>query len=353
MKGALMRSLPRVAILMTLFVVIGSDARPAQATQATAPGHPITWLAAGDSFASGQGLTHTTEPCAQGTGQNGLSTTWAIAAARALQTQGLSIAHGSPDLVACTGAISDEFFHSHTGLVDEIPLLKDTPHGPQWAPKMGRFDLVTFSFGGDDIGFPSIMQHCVDHQGCPSDQAVREKIRLMGSTGLYKGSLQIPSYPTFSRHVAKSAVARGGNIVVMGYPELVEDPSLWSPGRTSCAGMSAAQVRVLRGWAGDPNATVGEAATEIDALPAAERNDVTITFIDPVSGQSADGIGASDPNLFEPASGVRHERCSQGPSWVNGEAPLHIESRSFHPNQAGESAIGSLAAKSSANLKWP
>jgi len=347
------RSALCVASFLTLTVVIDSNARPAPATQSTAASHPITWLAAGDSYASGQGLTHTTEPCAQGTGQKGLSTTWAISAAHILQGQGLSIAHGSPDLVACTGAISDEFFHSHTGLVDEIPVASDTPHGPQWTHKMGQSDLVTFSFGGDDIGFPSIIQHCVDHQGCPSDQAVREKIKLLGSTGVYKGSLHIPSYPTFLRHVANSAVVKGGNIVVMGYPELFEDPSLWNSGRTSCAGMSAAQIQILRGWAGDLNATIGEAATQVDALPATERNNVTITFIDPVTGQSADGIGASDPNLFEPASGVRHERCSQGPSWLNGEAPLHLESRSFHPNQAGEDAMGRLAAEVIANMKWP
>jgi hypothetical protein len=342
-----------VAVLLTLVVAIGAAAQPAPATQATSANHSLTWLAAGDSFASGQGLTHTTEPCADGTGQKGLSTTWAIAAARVLQSQGQSIAHGSPDLVACTGAISDEFFHSHTGLVDEIPVASDTPHGPQWTPKMGRFDLVTFSFGGDDIGFPSIMQHCVDHQGCPSDQAVRQKIKLLGSTGVYKGSLHIPSYPTFLRHVANSAVVKGGNVVVMGYPELVEDPSLWSPGRTSCAGMSAGQIQILRGWAGDLNATIGEAAAQVDGLPPAERNDVTITYVDPVSGQGADGIGASDPNLFEPSSGARHERCSLGPSWVNGEAPLHLESRSFHPNQAGEDAMGALAADVIAAMKWP
>lgn len=30
--------------------------------------HPISWLAAGDSYESGQGLTRTVEPCAQGPG---------------------------------------------------------------------------------------------------------------------------------------------------------------------------------------------------------------------------------------------------------------------------------------------
>ena len=346
MKRVIARSAPCVATLLTLIVVVGSDASPAPVVEAAGASHPITWLAAGDSYASGQGLTHTTKPCARGTGQKGLSATWAIAAARVLQAQGPSIAHGNPDLVACTGAISADFF------TDNNAALGGDTNGAQWTKQMGRFDLVTFSFGGDDIGFASIMESC-QTTGCPSNASVRKEIALLGTTGPYDKGVHIPPYATFLRHVAKSAVVHGGNIAIMGYPELVEAPSLWSPGRTSCAGMSAAQVQILRGWAGDLNATIGEAATQVDALPPAERNDVTITYIDPVSGQSADGIGTADLNLFEPASGPRHERCSQGQSWLNGEAPLHIETRSFHPNQAGEDAMGRLAAEVIATMKWP
>lgn len=316
------------------------------------PSHAIRWLAAGDSYASGAGLPNTVSPCAQGTGANGESSTWAVVAANELRTSGFSFETGSPDLVACTGAISDEFFHSHTGLLDEIPVVSDTPHGPQWKPQMGRFDLVTFSFGGDDIGFPSIIQHCVDGQGCPSDQAVREKIKLLGSTGVYDGSLHIPPYPTFLRHVAENAVVRGGNVVVMGYPELVEDPTLWASGRTSCAGLSPSVVDTLRGWAGDLNATIGYAVAQANK---AAPNGVHFTFIDVVTGQpqSTSAIDLSDPNLFEPANGPRHELCSTGQPWLNGLQVAHLFSRSFHPNQDGENAMGNLAKEVVSHLTWP
>jgi hypothetical protein len=51
-----------------------------------------------------------------------------------------------PVLVACTGAKTGEFFKSQ----GKSPA--------EWTPSMGRYDLVTFSFGGDDIGFASIVQ---------------------------------------------------------------------------------------------------------------------------------------------------------------------------------------------------
>ena len=44
------------------------------------------------------------------------------------------------------------------------------------------------------------------------------------TTGVWKGNEHRPSYPTFLLHVATAAVAAVGNIVGMGYPELIENP---------------------------------------------------------------------------------------------------------------------------------
>jgi hypothetical protein len=295
-----------VAVVVTVISTTALLAVPEPSASATTAGQEgLTWLAAGDSYASGQGLPVSTAPCAQGTGQNGSGATWAVSAAGILKTAGVTIAHGSPDLVACTGAISDEFFHSHTGLVDDLPANLKTPHGPQWRPQMGRYDLVSFSFGGNDIGFVSILLHCRTI-GCPSDASVRQKITELGTTGVYKGSLQIPPYPVFLDTVAKQAVVPGGNVIVMGYPEVFDTPGLWgATAQTECAGYSKATVQLFRGWAGDLNATIGKAVAKVNAEPASTRNGVHFTFIDPVSGGGA--ISRSDPNLFEPATGTRHE----------------------------------------------
>jgi hypothetical protein len=67
--------------------------------------HQITWLAAGDSYASGQGVKYRSGPGAQASGS---SNTWAQVARERLDDQGLTVS--VPDLVACTGAKEDGFF---------------------------------------------------------------------------------------------------------------------------------------------------------------------------------------------------------------------------------------------------
>jgi len=326
-------------VLVSLMVVGAISSRDAAADSSS---HLISWLAAGDSYASGAGLVNTTSTCARGTGVNGKSATWAIVTARQLTQEGRNFSQGSPDLVACTGAITDEFFTGHSGG------LLGAPHPQQWNAAMGRFNFVTFSFGGDDLGFASIIQHCLS-TGCPPDAAVRLKIHQLATTGVFKGSLLIPSYPTFLNHVATSAVTTGGNVVVMGYPEVVEDPALWPAALRViglCQGLSPSEADLIRGWAGDLNATIGNIVARVNAEPYAQRNGVHFTFVDPVTARASTGISSSDANLFEPATGTRHELCSAGNnSWMNGVSPAHPTTRSYHPDQAGETAMGKLAAE--------
>jgi hypothetical protein len=324
----------RISVVVAVVVVAGFAQLVSQRVASSSTANAsISWLAAGDSYASGAGLQHTTQGCAQGTGVDGMSSAWAVVAARQLKLD-------SPTLVACTGAISDQFFNADGSVYD-----------PEWTPSMHRFNLVTFSFGGDDIGFPSIIKHCVVGL-CPPDQAVRQKISLLDSTGVYKGSELIPPYPTFLRHVATSAVTKGGNVVVMGYPEIFEDPSL-VPTVGNCYGFTTGAMATARGWAGDLNATIGNAVAQVNALPGAQRNWVHFTFVNPVTGQSSNGISLSNQYLFEPSKGLRHELCSAGDDpWLNGIS-RHLTTRSYHPNQAGEDAMGYLAAEVISRLSFP
>jgi len=218
---------------------------------------------------------------------------------------------------------------------------------------MGRYDLVSFSFGGNDVGLFSAVQHCLS-SGCP-DSAERAKIAQLATTGVYKGSLHIPSYPTFLNHVANAAVRTNGNVVVMGYPEGIEDPALWPRINTvaGCQALLPAGASTIRGWIGDLNATIGNVVNQVNAEPSSQRNGVTFTFIDPVTGQSSNGISRADSNLYEPSSGTRHELCSQGDqNWMNGFSSAH-PTRSFHPTQDGESAMGRLAAEVIGNKLVP
>jgi hypothetical protein len=327
---------------------------PAAAAQAH--GHTITWLAAGDSYSSGQGLPHRSGPCARAVGP---SKTWAQVAQQVLASQGVDVAQ--PDVVACSGAKRTQFLNSQGS------------NPPEWTARMKRVDLVTLTFGGNTVDFETVLIDCfLDRSGC-SNAHVRPNIAAMGD-----------AYPAFLGSVANNAVIKGGNVVVMGYPELVETPTQWPHGLGRCQYiLDVTHSRLIRGFAGDLNATLGEAVARVNDWPPARRNDVTFTYIDPVSGN--DGVTPSDPNLFEPTTGFRHELCSKGAQWLNGlgisddtssfprkllaavaagasppealiakaVSRLTVGPASFHPNQAGNIATGNLAAEVIAKLSWP
>lgn len=304
---------------------------------AGASGTPkLRWLAAGDSYASGQGLPNLETKCARAKAPN---QNWAEVAAGLLARAGYDFA--TPRMTACTGATTRQFFHPK----GKLP--------PQWTAKMGRFNLVTFSFGGDNVDFATVVASCVTTHSICTDTYVRKKIRHFAKT-----------YSQFLHRVAAKAVTKDGNVVVMGYPELVETPSLWPVVNHvlhRCQGLTIGVSKRIRGWAGDLNATIGYDVNKADNEPASHRNGVNFTFIDVVSGN--DGLSRSDPDLFEPATGTRHELCSDGDrNWLNGlVVPKGLNAmrgnvvtqRSMHPTQAGETAMGNLAATVIGRLTWP
>jgi hypothetical protein len=174
---------------------------------------------------------------------------------------------------------------------------------------MGRFDLVTFSFGGDDVGFATIIGDCYTGGSKCTDAYVRPRISTLDK-----------QFPTFLLKVAKTAVVAGGNVLVMGYPEVIEDPNLWPAALKltgHCQGLGISTARSIRGWGGDINAALGSAVKAANAKLANQRNGVHFTFVDVVSG--GNGIARATQNLFEPATGTRHELCSNGDqAWLNG-----------------------------------
>jgi hypothetical protein len=224
--------------------------------------------------------------------------------------------------VACKGALSRDFFSSD-----------------QWTAGLGRFDLVTFTLGGNDIGFSQIINQCIGRPGdqlptdpghnCPKDSLLRERIA---------NNLETP-YRAFLTKVANQAVNAGGNIVVLGYPEIVEVPDFWPAGMTSCSLIGRADANEMRGLGGDLNATIGY---DVQLVNAAHPNGVHLSFVDVNSGGGL--ISRYDQSLFEPASGLRHNLCASQP-WLNGFSTIDYGSASFHPKQPAHDAMGALAAQ--------
>jgi hypothetical protein len=278
--------------------------------------NPITWLAAGDSYSSGNGLSHTAGPCLQATPP--ASKSWPEAAATSNERL---------DVVACSGAATSGFLTGGGGQF------------PQWTPALGRFDLVSFTFGGDDVEFAPVIEQCIGltrflggavpsdpGHSCPANSIVRARIAALGS-----------HYGAFLEAVVSHAVKPGGNILVLGYPDLIEPPTTWSgvaAALGSCDGISRVDADLLRGWADDLNATVANAVSTFDSQPTANRQGVVATFV-------------SVAGAFEPG----HNVC--GPdAWINGISALSFGSGSFHPTQAGHNAMGTLAGAAISRLRW-
>ncbi len=363
-------------ILVGSAIALGPDLSPAVASTAIPQ---ISWLAAGDSYSSGQGLPYAAGQCAQGTalGSNQPGA-WPIEAADSLAKSGqIRLLPGSPAMVACTGASWNEF----SSPVGSLP--------PEWAHPDPTYDLVTFTFGGDDVGFRSVLEQCLglspaglvsgatDVLGnslgpaaalyqwahdpmvhCPSESALRQKIRSVFDDPK-------SGYRRFLERVANTAVTTGGNVVVLGYPDIVEDPTLWPPIDKTlglCQGIRPADALELRRLAGDLNSTIASIVKAVESEPSQQRNDVTFTYVDVNTGDPSQGIPYSDPNLFEPSSGPRHNLCG-AKEWINGITlslsgqgfigdAKDIFNHSFHPNQPGNDAMARLVEQVFGHLDW-
>ena len=221
---------------------------------------------------------------------------------------------------------------------------------------MGQFSLVSFTFGGNNVTFPTIVAQCVSkhlvelappdpNHTCPNDTFVRGLIaKRLGS-----------SYRRFLTEVANKVVVHGGHIVVLGYPDFIELPKFWSDAEQHagiCDGIGTADATQLRGDAGDLDATLG---ADVAAVNASHPNGVGLEFVNVNSGGPAGPvtIAGDDQHLFEPSHGPRHNLCGQiGPSWLNG-ITKHTYTTSFHPNALGNAAEGDLLSEVVPHLAWP
>lgn len=308
---------------------------------ARAAGPPLAWLALGDSYASGEGLPGTPEPgdarpdCARATGEHAAAA-WAVSAYRATARREPRLARQT--FVACSGAITDD-------VTDQIAEATAATDLRQW-------DLVSLSFGGNNIKFADVVLGCIDlaHRwnpvdftpGCDVDEArLRRRVDML--TGArpvdrhdYAGSLTLPRL----YDIVAARVRPGGYVVVTGYPNLVEEVSRWDPWRRellgACEGLEAYDIAMLRSVGGYLNQQIALAVEAANARHS--QRGVHFMFADL----------ARDVYETGDAANQRHGLCSAEP-WLNGRT-LGALSRdwrpikSFHPNQAGHDASGAFVA---------
>lgn len=341
----------------------------------------LRWASLGDSYAAGEGLEHpsrstqTDRECQRAlAGDAYPSVAWGAAAAENRA--------GPYAFVACTGAITDDLFPAPAGRLqagqrDQAIFLAG----------QRRFDVVTLSFGGNNLDFVGVLLSCAGVSitggataviggvgswanapwvGCTlSENEMKTRIDALTDPESVKGTLPacnaLGDASSTSAHwdddrlvqgritlpelydvVGRCVAAPGGTVVVMGYPQLLEEGDRWSRLEGNrCHRIRRADVGKLRGATAHLNFRIHEAV-----IQANERSPGRFVFVDPNHFWEGGRLDLSEPSASErnePSN--RHSLCAGGDPWLNGltvgtkgQGALRVY-RSFHPNQEGHGAM--------------
>jgi hypothetical protein len=297
----------------------------------------LSWWALGDSYSSGEGIPGTEAPgqgepqCSRASGVGTDAKAWAVVARDRLSQQRFS----QWAFVPCTGAISSDV----PGQVREAR----TTSGTEYA------DLITLSMGGNDVFFADIIAACIDLAaswsslvpGCDVDEStLRGRVdMLVGTRDQVDNHYRGLTLPVLYDRLA-STMRPGGVVVVMGYPQLVEEPTRWESWRRNlasvCSGVQQSDVPMLRSAAAYLNEQTAIAVDQANQRWASRG--VRFEWRDLASGVYET---SEDPDH-------RHGLCSRD-AWINGittglsNGDFRTE-RSFHPTQAGHTATGEWLA---------
>ena len=380
----LVAAVSAVTLVAVVLVIIPASA---VATESVRVGGDtgLSWVSLGDSYAAGEGLPDPTRIegdetfalCQRALAGDGGSTAWGAQAAAGRADAG----HFA--FVACTGAITDDVFpHPSAPRIQAGQLDQARFFG-----KSERFDVVTASFGGNNVGFADVLLGCAGVSvtgagtyaltgavswaaapwvGCTvSEEEMKARVdRLtdtatvrggrmdcgdLGATGstsafwddddLVAGKVTAPElYDVLGRCVAEP----GGVVVVMGYPQLVEESGRWSALEGNrCHRVRRADAGKLRGAVARFNERLRAAAEFADRTTPAR-----FVFVDPNQFWEGEAYTGSAPSSEALAQGAkRHALCGGGEDWLNGltigtagDGALRPQ-RSFHPNQLGHNAM--------------
>ncbi len=343
-----------VAVVACSALALGSVERSAGAVS-DAPSSPVSWQSAGDSYSSGEGVFGNVGDCAQSDRAYGPLT------ADALRSRGWDIS--SETFTACTGHLVEDYF-------DERPDADGKASLWEWGRQQGgpdRVDVITMSFGGNDIGFADQIVDCLpvpdswvgyipipptllsNFTGCDTSQremearidALLDPPKLGCASSRRTGNIDFEcdldigerrgSIIDFYYDIVTQRLTADGQLYVVGYPRIFAPVDQW-PGwvKVSCQGVLRGDTEKLGRIADHFNAKLIEAVGRANQALGTDR----VHFVDRLS-LYADGA---------------HELCGTGVDWLNGVAfdrgdgSDRRKETSFHPNAAGHEAVATRLA---------
>lgn len=317
-------------LVLTIPAVAGVHALSAQ--EAAVP-DPFAWLATGDSYSSGEGTSGAEGACQLS------DTAYPPRTRTLLEQDGWSLRPFA--LAACTGLHSRHLYNAQDeqlGSLLDWGVEQGLPDGPQ------QLDLVTMTFGGNDIGFGEVVRDCLalgrrlmgwlastgpadDAIGCTYtrseledriDSLVRPPGTLDAEVARRLPDSRAGSMADLYAHVHDHLLRDGshaGELVVLGYPRLFADPEDWSGWSTArCAGIRRDDARMLNRVAVTLDTTLDGQATQ--ARSDSARRITYLSVLDEFRG---------------------NELCGPDETWLT---PRRITrpKASFHPNDEGHAA---------------
>jgi lysophospholipase L1-like esterase len=294
-----------LTIVATLFVTRdrSGDEPPDRDTPVTING--TRYLAIGDSYAAGEGVTPFEKGATDKTGDRCHRSMLGYA-------HRLTFTEPRPTLDnrACTGAVIANLTtttQKHGGVPNHFGLQLGDVETAALGKDLG---LVTISIGGNDAGFANVLRFCGETKQCV------DKPYLNGLTLRQWATQVLPTIVDRARLIYRQDKkgAPNARILVLGYPHLFPDGK--PEGGTTCQAIAAAYDLAERNFVRTTSSLLN---TSLEAAAVSEGVDFIETKW-----------------MF-----AGHEACGRNADWINAFRLTNLGA-SFHPNKTGQLAYKDL-----------
>lgn len=325
-----------LAALAAAGLGLGLVAGPAEATPTARVVSAGTYVALGDSYASGEGL----DPYERGsdTAANGCHRSTNQSYPELLERRAIR-RFDHLTSVACSGAITAALFFNLADRSDERA---------QLSVLSARTKTVTLTIGGNDVGFSSVLGDCTytpvpdpalqrlvpGRPGCEQrrDPDVQQALARLGGTSA--PDLTRPTVPLIAILTTIHDLAPRAKIYLTGYPQLFGG-TITSPFGCQVAAVSGIPLFISGPDAQWISRSTTQLNTTIEASAGlARRNGLPVSYVDVAAG--FDG----------------HAVCDTGAAWINpllvttDGTSLQLDPASFHPTARGQRAYADAVAVS-------